>query len=96
VFISHGRQDPLLSFGETCGEIVPMVESEGAKVIFLPFAGGHEAPPAVKDAFLDAVFGRVPGSAAQPLPATNEKCMRPTHDERSVGVGGEGIESPRS
>jgi predicted esterase len=87
VFISHGRRDPLLHYDETCGEIVPVLQSEGAAVSFMPFDGGHEAPPAVKDAFLDAVFGPVPGAPPHPLPATVEKCMAPSHDERAVGVG---------
>jgi phospholipase/carboxylesterase len=32
VLIFHGRQDPLLRFDETCGEIVPLVQSEGPAV----------------------------------------------------------------
>jgi phospholipase/carboxylesterase len=85
VFISHGRQDPLLRFDETCGEIVPLVQSEGATVAFMPFDGGHEAPPAVKDAFLDAAFGAVPGAPPHPLPAAVEKCIAPSHDQRMMG-----------
>jgi predicted esterase len=86
VFVSHGRRDPLLRFDETCGEIVPMLQSEGAAVTFLPFDGGHEAPAGVKDAFLDALFGRVAGSLAMPLAGKAETCMPPTHDERVPGV----------
>jgi predicted esterase len=86
VFVSHGRRDPLLRFDETCGEIVPMLQSEGAAVTFLPFDGGHEAPAGVKDAFLDALFGRVAGSLAMPLAVKAETCMPPTHDEREPGV----------
>ena len=56
VFVSHGRQDPLLKFEVTCGEIVPLLRSEGAVVTFRAFDGGHEAPDAVKDEFLDAAF----------------------------------------
>lgn len=74
VFISHGRKDPILKFSVTCGEIVPLLQSEGANLTFLPFDGAHEAPAAVKDAFLDAAFGPVAGSQAVPLPATVEKC----------------------
>jgi phospholipase/carboxylesterase len=85
VFISHGRQDPLLRFDETCGEIVPLVQSEGGAVAFMPFDGGHEAPPAVKDAFLDAAFGALPGAPPHPLPASVEKCIAPSHDQRMVG-----------
>lgn len=70
VYISHGHQDPLLKFEVTCGDIVPLLEEEGAKVTFLPFDGVHDAPKPVKDAFLDAVFGRVAGSVAAALPAT--------------------------
>ena len=80
VFISHGRQDPILRYSDTCGEIVPLVESEGAAVAFVPFDGGHDAPPAVKDAFLDAVFGPVAGAPPHPLAASVDKCMR-RHDD---------------
>lgn len=74
VYVSHGRQDPLLHFEVTCGEIVPLLESEGANVTFLPFDGVHEAPGAVKEAFLDAAFGPVPGEPARPLPAQTPVC----------------------
>lgn len=84
VFISHGRQDRILRFADTCGEIVPLVESEGAIVTFMPFEGDHEAPPAVKDGFLDAVFGAVPGAPPHPLPTTIEKCLR-TPDDPMMG-----------
>jgi predicted esterase len=73
-FVSHGRQDPLLQFQVTCGEIVPLLKSEGADVIFLPFDGVHEAPTWVKDTFLDAVFGRVAGSEARPVPKDSATC----------------------
>ena len=57
VFVSHGRQDPTLHFEVTRGEIVPLLQSEGAKVTFVGFDGVHQIPQAAKDAFLDAVFG---------------------------------------
>lgn len=57
VFVSHGREDQTLKFDTTRTEIVPLLESEGAAVTFLPFEGRHEMPQAVKDAALDAVFG---------------------------------------
>jgi hypothetical protein len=85
--LSHGRQDLLLRFDETCGEIVPLVQGEGGVVTFMPFDGGHDAPPAVKDAFLDAVFGPLPGAPPHPLPASVERCMAPPHDQRGVGTG---------
>jgi predicted esterase len=85
VFVSHGRQDPLLSFEVTCGEIVPLIKGEGANVSFLPFDGVHEAPAAVKDAFLDAVFGRVADSQALPIPADAPPCPC------AGGTGGLGV-----
>jgi predicted esterase len=77
LFVSHGRQDRVLSFNTDCGEIVPMLQSEGAAVSFLPFNGGHEIPEIAKKAFLDAVFGPAPGMAVHPLPLTVERCMTP-------------------
>jgi len=87
VFVSHGRSDPILRFETTCRDIVPLLQSEGANVTFLPFDGGHDAPVWLKDTFLDAVFGRVPhaqpvrgtgeheaGTEARPLPTQVEKC----------------------
>ena len=56
VFISHGRQDPILKFEVTRSEIVPLVQSEGALVRFVAFDGGHDAPTWLKDEFLDAAF----------------------------------------
>ena len=57
VFISHGRQDPILKFDVTESDIVPLEKSEGAAVTFVPFDGGHDAPAWLKDRFLDAAFG---------------------------------------
>jgi len=68
VYISHGRQDPILKFEVTCNDIVPLVKGEGGEVTFVPFDGVHEAPVWLKDTFLDAVFGKVAGSRARPLP----------------------------
>jgi len=80
VLVSHGRQDALLKFSVTCGDIVPLLRSEGGDVSFLPFDGGHDAPTAVKDAFLDAVFGPLPGKAARPLPTGTPTCLHSTAD----------------
>jgi phospholipase/carboxylesterase len=46
VFISHGRQDPMLSYtgGSKAKELL---ERHGYHVEFHPFDGGHEIPPAV-------------------------------------------------
>lgn len=43
VFISHGRQDPVLSFASAEG-IVDYLRGEGYAVEFVPFDGGHELP----------------------------------------------------
>lgn len=75
VFVSHGRQDRVLSFNTDCAEIVPLLQSEGAAVSFLPFTGGHDIPEIAKDAFLDAVFGPAPGAALHSLPLNVERCM---------------------
>jgi predicted esterase len=71
VYVSHGRRDPILEFQVTCGEIIPLLETEGAKVSFFPFEGVHEAPDWLKDTFLDAVFGPVEGTKARPIPPTS-------------------------
>jgi predicted esterase len=87
VLVSHGREDPILKFAETCGEIVPLLQSEGAALTFLPFEGGHEAPTWLKDTFLDALFGARPGTEAHPLPASVETCLPPMRDQRGLGPG---------
>lgn len=74
VFVSHGRQDPTLHFEVTCGEIVPQLESEGAKVSFVAFDGVHEVPAGARDAFLDAAFGALAGTSPHPLPAQRPTC----------------------
>jgi phospholipase/carboxylesterase len=74
VFVSHGREDPTLSFAFTCGEIVPLLRSEGADVTFMAFEGVHEVPKAAREAFLDAAFGPLPGQSPQPLPAEAPLC----------------------
>jgi predicted esterase len=87
VFVSHGRQDPILNFEVTCGEIVPLLQSEGAHVTFLPFDGGHEAPDGIKDAFLDAAFGPIPGATAHPLPTEVHVC-HPASERRDMSLPG--------
>lgn len=74
VFVSHGRRDPILSFDVDCGEIVPLLEKEGAIVSFLAFDGVHELPEAAKDAFLDAAFGPLPSAPPHPIPKERPVC----------------------
>jgi predicted esterase len=85
VFVSHGRADTILKFEVTCGEIVPLLKSEGAAVTFVPFDGGHDAPLWLKDTFLDAVFGRVAGSQARTLPAQVQTCPRAKAEVPKLG-----------
>jgi predicted esterase len=89
VFVSHGRQDPLLQFEVTCGEIVPLIKSEGANVSFFAFDGVHEVPQAAKDAFLDAAFGSIPGAPPHPLPAEPPLCPCNAGGSEALGVVGE-------
>jgi dienelactone hydrolase len=88
VYVSHGRQDPVLSFDTDCREIIPLLKGEGAEVRFLPFDGRHEVPEAAKDAFLDAAFGPVPGTAVHALPAEAPVCPCSAGNEQ-LGVVGE-------
>lgn len=45
IFISHGRQDPILPF-DRCGErIASDLKKERYDVRFVPFEGGHAVPP---------------------------------------------------
>lgn len=78
VFVSHGRQDPLLKFSVTCSEILPLLQSEGLAVTFLPFNGGHEVPDAVKDAFLDAALGPLLDRPLRHLPLGQSACGGPS------------------
>ncbi len=45
IFVSHGTQDPILSFSYTNDQIVPLLQSVGYDVNFVEFEGGHETPP---------------------------------------------------
>jgi phospholipase/carboxylesterase len=44
VFISHGREDPLLPFALS-ERLRDALQAHGFTVIFLPFTGGHTIPP---------------------------------------------------
>ena len=46
VFVSHGRQDPVLPFAEGAS-IETVLRPHGYPVTFFPFDGGHEIPSAV-------------------------------------------------
>lgn len=53
VFISHGRQDPILPMAQTSARIVPALKRKGLDVKFHEFDGGHQVPPDVSQAALD-------------------------------------------
>jgi phospholipase/carboxylesterase len=50
IFISHGRQDPILSFDYTSQSLVPALEKAGYDVTFHPFEGGHGVPADISEA----------------------------------------------
>jgi predicted esterase len=47
IFISHGRQDPVLSYANTEGNIAPTLYNEGFPITFVPYDGEHSVPPSV-------------------------------------------------
>lgn len=57
IFVSHGRQDPILSFDYTEQGLVPSLENAGYDVTFHPFDGEHGVPAAVSEAALDWFLG---------------------------------------
>ncbi len=49
VFISHGRNDPILPF-DTCGQrLARELSHDGYQVEFVPFDDGHAVPPEIAD-----------------------------------------------
>jgi phospholipase/carboxylesterase len=56
VFISHGRQDPVLPYqgGAKAKEIL---ERHGFRVTFRPFQGGHAIPPEIVEELKGFLFG---------------------------------------
>jgi len=44
IFISHGTEDPVLSYNLTEGQTVPRLRQNGFPVQFVSFTGGHELP----------------------------------------------------
>jgi phospholipase/carboxylesterase len=49
IFVSHGRQDPVLPIDSTSRVIVATLQQAGHPVTYLEFDGGHEVPAAVAD-----------------------------------------------
>ncbi len=47
VFVSHGRSDDVLPVQVTARKIVPALESDGYRVTYREFDGGHEVPPRI-------------------------------------------------
>jgi phospholipase/carboxylesterase len=49
IFISHGRNDPILPF-EACGQrLANDLTHDGYKVEFVPFDDGHAVPPEIAE-----------------------------------------------
>jgi phospholipase/carboxylesterase len=53
IFVSHGREDPVLSFTNTRDAIVPSLLSAGYAVTFVDYEGVHSVTPAVAQAAMD-------------------------------------------
>ena len=53
VFISHGTDDPILSYPNTRDGLVPRLQREGYSVTFESFEGGHSVPAAISEKALD-------------------------------------------
>lgn len=53
VFISHGTDDPILSYDRTRNDLVPSLQDEGYDVTFESFSGGHTVPAAISQDALD-------------------------------------------
>ena len=57
VFISHGRQDPVLPIDEASRSIVPALRDEGYEVTYEEFEGGHQVPREIAKAAVDWFLG---------------------------------------
>lgn len=76
VLVSHGRQDPVLPYAQTCGSVLPLLRTQKAVVTFRPFDGRHQMPAEIISEFLDRAFGPRPGMAARPVAADRSECTR--------------------
>ena len=76
VLVSHGRQDPVLPYAQTCGSVLPLLRTQKAEVTFRPFDGRHQMPAEIISEFLDRAFGPRPGMAARPVAADRSECTR--------------------
>lgn len=47
IFVSHGRQDPILPIDSTSRRIVPALRADGNDVTYVEFEGLHTGPPDV-------------------------------------------------
>lgn len=56
VFVSHGRQDPMLAY-QGGAKAKELLERHGFQVTFHPFDGGHAIPPDVLEALRAFLFG---------------------------------------
>ena len=68
VFMSHGRKDSILPFGDKETDLVPGLKGAGMSLTFRPFDGDHTVPPEVMreafDFFLSGLPATPPSLAA--------------------------------
>ncbi len=53
IFISHGRQDPVLPIDAASRVIVSDLQSQQYDVTYMEFDGGHDVPPAILTSAVD-------------------------------------------
>jgi phospholipase/carboxylesterase len=63
VFVSHGRNDPILPIDACSRVIVPRLQSMGHDVVFREFDGRHEVPPEIAREAMRWLAGGPPAQA---------------------------------
>jgi phospholipase/carboxylesterase len=58
IFVSHGRQDPILPIDRASRAIVPQLKREGYDVRYDEFEGGHRMPPEILTAATQWLAGK--------------------------------------
>jgi phospholipase/carboxylesterase len=64
VFMSHGRKDSILPFGDRETNLVPGLKAAGMTLTFRPFDGDHLIPPDVMREAFDFFLSTAPAPAA--------------------------------
>jgi phospholipase/carboxylesterase len=58
IFISHGKQDPVLSIARCSRQIVPLLREAGYDVEYNEFNSGHATPPEITQHAVNWLFSR--------------------------------------